>query len=82
MRDLENVLEQLLEVVEDYDLRATLRDNRSSVRCAAPEIMPFWWNEVGHALSVYLNEDLDDMLPWEKDAWTIWVGRDIREVLQ
>lgn len=75
MRDLSIVIDRIIaEVPEiEQDLVIELKSKKSSVRCAAPELMSMWWNEVHSTLCEYIfcNMTLNE---WQEKVRKIFVG--------
>lgn len=73
MRNLTTVIDQILKVIPDseIDIAYDLLDLKSSAMFAAPETMPFWWQETAD----YLNENVQDFTQeWAQRVFKIFTN--------
>ncbi len=77
MRNLREVLDQILEIVPFFEAESLwhgLNNIKSSTMTAAPEMMPFWWRETAELLADHFWEDERDLRPWQKQVLKIWTN--------
>lgn len=82
MRDLSNVIEQIIEEIpkKEKGFIADLKDNLSSLERAAPETISFWWDEVFNTLTDNINMDNKKKWTWEWEVFSIWTCKSISEL--
>ena len=76
MRDLCEVIDQMLEVIpeEEMKLREALIDHKESIEISPPEMMLIQWNEVGDTLYHYVFSDFYPEIKWQAQIEKIWTG--------
>ncbi|MCR4336712.1 MAG: hypothetical protein NUV91_02755 [Candidatus Omnitrophica bacterium] len=79
MRNLSEVLDQLIANSQDEDLTIGFKSVKNSLRYAAPEREQFWWSEVQADIWSHVKDRFDKesqilvgLEKWEIDMMKIW----------
>lgn len=79
-RNLMSVIDEILMNMPDTEtkFKYQLKDNKSSVSCAAPELMGFWWNNVYETLLDNIpNKPTEE---WQYKILSIFSTKSIKEL--
>lgn len=78
MRDLAQVIDQLLNVVPAHlMLRNALEAEKASVLFSAPELMDLRWRHTAMVLEEHIPEELQE--PWQKQVAAIWQNKPVED---
>ena len=80
MRDLSNILQQIINEIPitEQEFTNNLKDNLSSVSCAAPELINMWWNEVHETLWNFIPEKPNK--EWQFKILSIFSTKTVEEL--
>lgn len=81
MRDLSEVIEEMLSIVPNTEERliGRLKDNLESALYSAPEVIGRWWNEVYHTLTEELFDGNINM-DWKLKVLSIFSTKPIDQL--
>ena len=72
-RNLGDVIEEIQQFSQSHQLNTELQCIKESLICAAPEMIPFWWQETASCLQSNIPDLNQD---WQKTVFKIFTTQD------
>lgn len=81
MRNLKDVIDNIINVSENIELNLRLKSIRSSVDFTAPEVMHIRWNQVHETMLEHtLTKDNKPEFEWQYKVLSIFSTRSVEEI--